>query len=129
MNVHKGEGMDGHANCRAEALLQPGGCPRHNHRHNHPGRTTSTLLNTTQNGAIIKNPNTTIVSSSSSTLTNTVGNGSSSIKSNPSSESTNTSTVADAADASSSSVSFQEAIQQVRQLARERPNFFRDVKA
>jgi Phorbol esters/diacylglycerol binding domain (C1 domain) len=79
MNVHRGEGSNDHTNCRAEALLQDGGCRRHRQQ---------AIL---QCQPVTSNDNTSPNNNSNNNLS--------------------------------------DAIQQVRQLAREQPNFFQDVKA
>ncbi|KAG7369483.1 alkaline phosphatase D precursor [Nitzschia inconspicua] len=93
MNVHRGEGCNGHTNCRAEALLQDGGCRKHRQQ-------SATVALQCQN-----------VSSSSS----------------PSSKTSKTAPYNNIYNSNGNN--FSEAIQQVRQLAREQPNFFQDVKA
>ena len=87
MNVHRGEGINGHTNCRAEALLQDGGCRRHLRQCQEVKAVATTAVANNQDANSPTNNN--------NNNENNLG----------------------------------DAIQQVRQLARERPNFLREVKA
>lgn len=87
LNVHCGEGINDHTNCRAEALLQEGGCHRH----------LTTCCSQEQRN----------MSDEARTVTS------------PTSADSRIDPV----------LSLTEAMQQVRQMARDRPTFLQDVKA
>jgi hypothetical protein len=129
MNVHCGEGCNGHTNCRIEALLQDGGCnknlrqqrrERQKRNSTTPGSNASTSPST--KATVI---DTSITTSTTTTTTIDRSGNSPAISTNNTNSLTPTKSPTNNDNDANSMTS---AIQQVRQLARERPNFFRDVK-
>jgi hypothetical protein len=133
MNVHCGEGCNGHTNCRIEALLQDGGCNKNlrQQRRERQKRNSTTPGNNASTSPPTK---ATVIDTSitTSTTTTTIDRSGDS----PARSTTNTNSLTptrsltndDNNNNNNNANSMTSAIQQVRQLARERPNFFRDVK-